>query len=108
MSSTLGISAIRVMLLTTMLVAWGCDESGGQTQDAGDDLADATDTGIDPTPPCPYPAEPYSFAAVGDITPMMTWPSGIGGSHETLPANLGYIRCGDGVKSVFLFVFGFS
>jgi len=93
----------------TFLVG-ACDEGTSSLPDAGDDvLAEAEDAVFDPNPPCPYPEGPYAFAAMGDIVPMMYWPeTGIAGSDETVEANLGKIRCLEGVKSIFFFVYGQS
>ncbi|MBW2263883.1 MAG: hypothetical protein JRG91_18135 [Deltaproteobacteria bacterium] len=85
-----------------------CDEGGDALPDADDILAEA-DVDDDPNPSCPYPGGPYAFSAMGDITPMMYWPlTGIAGTDETVEANLGKIRCLDGVKSIFFFIYGQS
>ena len=97
-------------LLAMTFFVGACDEGGGALQDAGDDvLAETEDPASDPNPPCPYPEGPYAFAAMGDVTPMMYWPeTGIAGTDERVEANLGKIRCLDGVKSIFFFIYGQS
>ena len=96
-------------LLLALCLA-GCDEGGNMNEDAGDDTGtDVVEDTYDPTsPPCPYPGEPYAFSAIGDIAPMMYWPTSIPGIQESVPANLGYIRCLEGVHSIFFFVYGES
>jgi hypothetical protein len=96
-------------LLAMIFFVGACDEGGGALPDAGDDIVAEADVEDDPNPPCPYPEGPYAFAAMGDVTPMMYWPeTGIAGTDETVEANLGKIRCLDGVNSIFFFIYGQS
>jgi hypothetical protein len=100
-------AGLWLALLAMTFFLGACDEGGGSMTDAGDDvLAEVEDAVFDPNPPCPYPEGPYAFAALGDITPMMYWPSSIPGTEETVDANLGKIRCLDEVNSIFFFIYG--
>jgi hypothetical protein len=106
-----GVLWLPALLLAAQLGAWGCDEKGGDTvADSGSDTgSDAVEETYDPlNPPCTYPAAEYAFSAIGDIAPMMYWPSSIAGVEESVPANFGYIRCLEGVHSIFIFIYGES
>jgi hypothetical protein len=106
-----GAAASFGLLAVLVFASGACDEKGYGTEDAADDtVADpGIDPASDPNPPCPYPGGEYAFAAIGDISPMMHWPTtGRAGTEETVEANTGKIRCLDGVHSIFFFIYGQS
>jgi hypothetical protein len=90
--------------------AAGCDEGWSGDGDSGTDVVAETGTDVaaeaadDSLPGCTYPEGPYAFAALGDTAPPMSWPSGVAGLDETLPADLAAIRCAPGVNSIFILV----
>lgn len=109
--SMVGAAASFGLLTVLVFAASACDEKNDGWEDATDDtVADpGIDPASDPTPPCSYPGGEYAFSAIGDIAPMMYWPTtGIAGTLETVEANTGKIRCLDGVNSIFFFIYGQS
>lgn len=116
-----------VVAAVALLGAWACDSSSVDW-DAGDVVADGTDTAVDTTydpgvdteydpgvdtaidpgtdtGSCTYPTGPYAFLAPGNIVGPMAWPSAVKGAEETsTAADFASLRCEPGVKTIMVMI----